>query len=71
MARDIPTITVDLDKKCFECRKGGAAQSGICLECTTKALRNIKPMKSREGQTLRQRILADLKRFRTPTPESK
>lgn len=54
------TITIDLDKKCVECGKGGAAQSGICLGCTTKMIQG-KPMKSEIGRAMQQR-------FREQTP---
>lgn len=45
----IPMITIDMDKKCAECRKGGAADNGICLKCTTKAM-GATPMKSAQGR---------------------
>jgi hypothetical protein len=54
------TITINMDKKCVECGKGGAADSGICLGCTTKALQG-KPMKSPTGRAVAQRFL-DMKR---------
>lgn len=47
----IPTVTIDLDKKCAECGKGGAVASGICLECTTKAIQG-KPMRSAIGRAV-------------------
>jgi hypothetical protein len=58
----IPTITIDLDKKCAECRKNGSgvAPNGLCLGCTTKALKG-KPMRSAEGQEVAARF-NDLKR---------
>ena len=31
-------ITVDLDKKCVRCGKGGAMQNGICMGCMAKAI---------------------------------
>jgi len=49
------TITIDMDKKCAECGKGGAVASGICIKCTTKAITG-KPMKSRQGQEVQKRI---------------
>jgi hypothetical protein len=52
--KDIPTITFDLDKKCAECGKRGAAASGICLDCTTKAITN-KTMKSEIGRAVQRR----------------
>jgi hypothetical protein len=51
----IPTITIDTDKKCAECGKGGAAGNGLCLACTTKALSN-KPMRSAIGRAVQNRI---------------
>jgi hypothetical protein len=47
----IPTITVSLDKKCAECGKGGAVDSGICLGCTSKAISG-KPMRSPIGRAV-------------------
>ena len=29
-------IIVDMNKKCFECGRKGATQSGICLDCLSK-----------------------------------
>ena len=33
-------ITINLDVKCKRCGKGGATQSGVCLPCFNKALKN-------------------------------
>lgn len=33
-------IKVDLDAKCKRCGKGGATQSGVCLPCINKAIKN-------------------------------
>ena len=33
-------INVNLDAKCRWCGKGGATQSGVCLACIAKAVRN-------------------------------
>ncbi len=49
------TITVNMDKKCVECGKGGAVDSGICLGCTTKALKG-RLMKSPAGQAVAARF---------------
>lgn len=38
----IPTINIDLDKKCKHCGKGGATQSGYCLECVAKMIKQGK-----------------------------
>lgn len=51
----IPTITVNMDKKCAECGKGGAVDSGICLACTTKAIQG-KPMRSEIGRVVAKRF---------------
>lgn len=34
------TVNVDLDAKCKRCGKPGATQSGVCLKCITKAIKN-------------------------------
>ena len=52
-------ITVNLDTKCAECGKGGSCANGLCLGCTAKALAN-KPMKSKVGQAVRDRLNRDL-----------
>lgn len=31
-------ISINLDKKCDRCGKGGAAPSGICLHCAAKMI---------------------------------
>jgi len=33
-------IKVNLDTKCKRCGKGGATQSGVCLSCINKAIKN-------------------------------
>jgi hypothetical protein len=38
--REIPTIIIDGDKKCERCNSLNATQSGLCLSCITKALKN-------------------------------
>lgn len=32
------TITIDMDRKCSSCRRHGATQCGLCLQCVTKKL---------------------------------
>lgn len=32
----MPTITIDMDKKCKKCGKGGALPNGYCMNCFTK-----------------------------------
>jgi hypothetical protein len=53
------TITIDGDKKCGECGKGGATPCGLCLGCATKAIGD-EPMKSAVGQAVRERWLRDV-----------
>lgn len=31
-------VTINMDSKCRRCKKPGAAPSGLCLKCITKAL---------------------------------
>lgn len=50
----IPTVSINLDAKCAECGKGGAAASGICLACTNRAIRGMK-MKSVPGRGVQER----------------
>ena len=50
------TLTIDMDKKCAECGKGGALPSGICLKCTTTAAYSQKPLKSLQAKAVRQRM---------------
>lgn len=52
------TITVNVDKKCAECGKGGAVDNGICLGCTSKAISG-KPMKSPVGRAVAARFKND------------
>ena len=47
-------ITIDMDKKCVECRKPGALASGICTKCAMKAMGD-KPMKSEIGRAMHKR----------------
>lgn len=57
------TVNINMDKKCLECSKGGATDSGICLPCITKAIRG-KPMKSVQGRSAAQRMRAAIDRAR-------
>ena len=34
----IPTIEINMDKKCDECGRDGACQNGLCLKCGFKKL---------------------------------
>lgn len=51
-------IKIDLDKKCKKCGKGGATQSGYCLKCVAKMIKNgrldhiIKPIKNAAKKAL-------------------
>lgn len=36
------TITIDMGKKCIRCGNGGATESGYCLRCITKNMREGK-----------------------------
>jgi len=49
------TINVREDRKCAECRKGFATDSGLCLTCVAKATRP-KPMSSAVGRAVQQRM---------------
>ena len=60
MDNNIPRITIDLDKKCQECGKGGAAESGICINCVTKIIQQ-KPMNSAAGRAVQKRWLENRK----------
>lgn len=33
------TIEINMDRKCVQCRRGGATQGGLCLKCIIKNLR--------------------------------
>ncbi|MBT9174569.1 MAG: hypothetical protein DDT22_00229 [candidate division WS2 bacterium] len=44
-----------MDRKCQECGKGGATESGICLGCANQALAG-KPMKSQAGKIVQDRF---------------
>jgi hypothetical protein len=56
--RDAGGKRLDLNKPCAECgRTVGVAQSGICLSCTTKAMRGMA-MKSAAGRAVADRWAA-------------
>ena len=48
-------IVIDMDRDCAECGKGGALPTDLCLRCTTKAIEGKRPMKSWQGQGMRNR----------------
>ncbi len=51
-----PTITIQMGKRCAECREEtGVAANGLCLKCTGKAL-NGRAMKSPEGRIVAARF---------------
>ncbi len=56
-------LTINMDKKCAECRKPGAANSGICLRCVGKIMRG-QPMKSAEGRAVAAIINAGLRNLK-------
>lgn len=58
---NVPTITIDMDKKCKECGHGGATPSGFCMGCVAKAIGG-KTMKTVEGRAFKKVVEADLKR---------
>ena len=64
------TINVNMDKKCVECGKGGAVDSGICLGCTTKALRD-KPMRSAAGRAVQARFRSMKRPNQSLNPQEK
>ena len=47
-------MTIDMDRKCAECGKMGATDSGICLKCCLKIMRG-QQMRSRQGQAVAKR----------------
>jgi hypothetical protein len=61
----IPTIQISLDKKCAECGsdKAGVAENGLCLGCTSKAIKG-KKMRSAQGAAVAARM-DELKRAHT------
>jgi predicted amidophosphoribosyltransferase len=44
-----------MDKRCVECGKPGAVDSGICMMCTAKAMRCGAVMKSHIGRLVQKR----------------
>jgi len=43
------TITIDMGRKCEECRKGGAVASGLCLSCTSRGNERESRWKTETG----------------------
>lgn len=54
-------ININLDRRCAECRRPGAADNGLCLPCSTKAITGGK-MKSPAGIAAQQRMHVVLQR---------
>jgi hypothetical protein len=50
----VPTITINLEARCDECGNAGCADSGLCLKCTTKAIRR-ETMRSMAGRAVQRR----------------
>lgn len=48
-------ITIDMDKRCAECGKPGACDSGICMRCATKAINPASKMRSVQGRAVQAR----------------
>ena len=44
-------LSIDIDKLCDECRKPGASESGLCMDCATRIVQG-KPMNSQTGKAL-------------------
>lgn len=55
MMATIPTFTIDMKGRCAECRGEGTAQNGLCLKCTSKAIKGQK-MKSAQGAAVAARF---------------
>ena len=57
MSSENVTVTINMDRKCAECGKPGAAGSGICIRCVMKCM-SERPLKSDEARSVRRRLLA-------------
>lgn len=49
------TLTIDMDKKCAECKKKGATPCGLCLNCILKCY-DTKPLKSDIGKKMQMKL---------------
>jgi hypothetical protein len=47
---------IDFNKKCAECGKRGATESGMCLHCFERALNPDLTMKSKAGRLVQERL---------------
>ena len=49
---EVPTITVDWDRKCRKCGKRGATEYGLCMRCIARHVQKMprpeKPKKAKE-----------------------
>lgn len=61
MSHENPEIVIDMDKKCIECARGGATQSGVCMSCILRAVQG-KPMRSDRGRTIARNFRKRFKR---------
>ena len=64
-------LNIDMDKKCAECGKGGATDSGICLNCLARAMNPLHKMRSRQGAVVQARcakIFPNWGQDKCPTP---
>lgn len=52
---NINRITINMDRKCAECNKGGALDNAICLGCMNKAICG-HVMRSAIGKEVQRRI---------------
>lgn len=51
----LPTIVISEEKKCAECGQSFAAPNGLCMSCTTKAIKG-KKMRSAQGAAVAARF---------------
>ena len=58
---NLPTIQVDMTRKCNECGKFGSTPNRLCFGCTAKALGEFQ-MKSAAGKAVQQRFKDSLAR---------
>lgn len=51
----VPTITIEMGKKCAECGKAGTVPNGLCMGCTGKAFEPAARMFSTVGRAVQRR----------------
>jgi hypothetical protein len=61
MSGETINVTINMDKPCAECGKGGASGSGLCMKCAVKALTGLR-MKSEQGRKVQRVLNEKLKR---------